>query len=265
MAPEVERRFVHASDVVFHAAEVGPPTAPAVLLLHQRPRSWDEFAGVLPLVAARCRAVALDLPGFGESSPLKGPVSIEAHAVAVEAFLGAAGIGRAAVVGHHFGGAVALELAASHPQRVGRLVLSSTPFCDRSFRAERADRPSLDFVEEKDDGSHLAELWQRRRPYYPPGRHDLLTRFVRDAVRAGAHVEAAHRAVSSYEMEARIGLVQAPTLLIRAKNDPFARPWLEPLAERLPGSEVVELDGGIALPEERPAEYAEAIIDFLGR
>lgn len=265
MAAPIERAYVRVSDGLFHCAFVGPPDAPTVLFLHQRPRSWDEFAAVLPPVGAGRRAVAADLRGFGESSPLAGETTIEAHAVAVSELLDATGGDRAAVVGHHFGGVVALELAAARPELVGRLVLSSTPLCDEAFRRERAGRPSLDRVEPSEDGSHLTELWRRRRPYYPADRPELLARFVRDALRAGDRIEEAHRAVSTYEMEPRLGLVEAPVLLIGARNDPFARPWLEPLAERLPGSKVVELDGGVPLPEELPAEYAGAVLDFLER
>jgi pimeloyl-ACP methyl ester carboxylesterase len=41
-----------------------------VLLLHQTPRSWDEFRDVLPLLGRSRRAIAIDLVGFGDSSRL---------------------------------------------------------------------------------------------------------------------------------------------------------------------------------------------------
>ena len=54
-------------------AEAGAGTAAAVLLLHQTPRSWDEYRDVLPrLAAGGYRAIALDTPGFGASAPLPG-------------------------------------------------------------------------------------------------------------------------------------------------------------------------------------------------
>ena len=61
-------------------------TAPAVLLLHQTPRSWAEYREVLPLLGAAFRAIAMDTAGFGDSDPVAAPASIEAWAgVAVRA------------------------------------------------------------------------------------------------------------------------------------------------------------------------------------
>ena len=56
-----------------------------VLLLHQTPRSWDEYRDVLPLLAAHGQAIALDTPGFGASSALAaGEDSIERWADAID-------------------------------------------------------------------------------------------------------------------------------------------------------------------------------------
>ena len=83
-----------------------------------------------------------------------------------------------------------------------------------------------------DDGRFLVELWERRRSFYPAGRADLLVRFVRDALRV-ADAEAGHRAVSAYEMERRLGLVAAPTLLVGHARDIYAFGDLMPLHDAL--------------------------------
>lgn len=70
------------------------------------------------------RAVfALDLPGHGGSAKSVGTGDVTALAGTVAAFLGALGIGRAHVVGHSLGGAVALELALGRPALVATLTL----------------------------------------------------------------------------------------------------------------------------------------------
>ena len=56
-------------------------TAP-VVLLHQTPRSWREYAAVLPLIGARRRAIAIDTAGFGDSDPVPRDAGIEAWAAA---------------------------------------------------------------------------------------------------------------------------------------------------------------------------------------
>jgi hypothetical protein len=102
-----------------------------------------------------------------------------------------------------------------------------------------------------------------RAPFYPAGRPDLLDRFVADALRSGPHAQLGHRAVAAYEMERRIPLVRATALVVTATEDPFAYPHARPLAEALGGAPVVELRGGVPLPDELPAEFAAAVTAFL--
>ena len=249
-----------------HYAECGPRDAPAVLLLHQTPRSWAEYRAVLPLLGARYRAIAMDTAGFGASAAVPGEASIEAWAATAVALLDALGIARADVVGHHTGGVIAIELAAGWPARVGRLVLSSTPCTDAAFRRERAARAPIDEVAVRADGGHLTELWQRRQPYYPADQPELLHAFVCDALKVIARVEDGHRAVARYRMEERIGRIAQPVLVLRAGRDPFAAPHAQALCERLPQARVAEIAGGmVPLPEQLPAAFAAAVLEFLGR
>ena len=68
------------------------------------------------------RVIAVDLPGHGESDPLPG-VSVEEYAAVVAEFLIALECGPVVVIGHSLGGAIALALAARHPELVRGLVL----------------------------------------------------------------------------------------------------------------------------------------------
>src|SRR5438477_475840 len=110
---EVTRRFVETSAGTIHCAIAGDHTGTDVLLLHQTPRSWDEYRDVLPILGERYRAIAMDTIGFGDSSRAPWPGSIERYASVAAQFLRALEIERAAVVGHHTGGVIAFELAAS--------------------------------------------------------------------------------------------------------------------------------------------------------
>jgi pimeloyl-ACP methyl ester carboxylesterase len=260
----IRRAFADLSVGQVHYASCGDADAPAVLLLHQTPRSWLEYAAVLPRLGERCHAIAMDTVGFGDSAAAPGPASIEAWAdVAVE-LLDALAIERVALVGHHTGGVIGVELAARLGARVRGLVLSSTPFTDAAFRRERAGRPPIDAVAPSDDGSHLAALWRRRQAFYPPGRPELLEAFVRDALKASGDVEGGHRAVAAYRMEERIARVTQPVLIIRASDDPFAAPHAAELEARLPQARRVDIEGGmVPLPDQLPEAFSRAVLEFL--
>ena len=262
--PPISRAFADLSIGPVHFASCGDAGAPPVLLLHQTPRSWREYRDVLPRLGERCRAIAMDTPGFGDSAPLPGAPSIDGWAAVALELLDALAVERCAVVGHHTGGVIAVELAARAPDRVGALVLSSTPYTDAAFRRARAERPPIDAVAPSADGSHLAALWQRRQPFYPPGRPELLAAFMRDALAVEGDVEGGHRAVASYRMEERVGRLTQPTLVIRAPADPFAAPHAAEWLSRLPRATLVEIaGGGVPLPDQCPEAFARAVLDFV--
>lgn len=252
----LEERFVEVEDGRVHVVECG--TGRPVVLLHQTPRSWDEYRDVLPLLGARFRAIAIDQLGFGDSPAPPWEPTVERYAAVVAAVLEQLGIGRADVVGHHTGAVVALELAAARPELVRRLVLSSCPLADDEFRRAHAGGGPVD------RDLTPAGLRAGRVPFYPPSRPDLLDRFVADALRAGEHAQLGHRAVGRYRMEERLPLVAAPVLVITATDDPFAYPHARPLAEALGGAAVVELAGGtVPLPDHLPEAFATAVAEFL--
>ncbi|HEY2978283.1 MAG TPA: alpha/beta hydrolase [Burkholderiaceae bacterium] len=261
---KIQRAFADLSVGQVHYAECGDRQAPAVLLLHQSPRSWAEYREVLPLVGAHHRAIAMDTAGFGDSAAGETPASIEQWARVARELLDDLGIERTDVVGHHTGGVIAVELAAAFPERVRGLVLSSTPFTDESFRRARAERPPIDHVEANADGSHLVALWQRRQGFYPPGRPDLIEAFVLDALKASGGLEDGHRAVAAYRMEDRIHCVVHPTLIIRATDDPFASPHAAELRQHLANARSVDIAGGmVPLPDQMPEAFAKAVLAFL--
>lgn len=257
------RRYVDVPFGQVHVAEAGD--GPPVVLLHQTPRSWDEFAEVLPLLGARGRrAIAVDLPGMGASDPHPEGATIEAYATGVIAALDGLDITTFDLVGHHTGGVVAVEVAATVPGRVRTLVLSSTPYVDAAARQRRRGRPAIDAVEPTEGGHHLTELWQRRQGFYPPGRPELLTRFVTDALRV-VDPEAGHQAVGSYEMERRLPLVTARPVIVVHADDPHASPDAEPLAAALGGCQQVVIEGGMVPLEHTATEFARVVGAILDR
>lgn len=255
--PDIRRGAIELADGPLAYVRAG--RGRAVVLLHQTPRSCDEYRDVLPRLAARgFEAIAFDTPGFGASAAVAGRPSIERWAEAIHAGIEALSLGRAAVVGHHTGGVIAVELAHRHPGQVGALVLSSTPLTDAAYRAAPPDESGV-------DDAHDAEGLRRSRAgFYPPDRPELLDRYVIDAVRAGPLARAGHQVVASYEMDGKLAPLKMPTLLIGADRDPFAYPQLERLARALPHAQTVVIEGGmVPLPDGWPEQFATVVADFL--
>lgn len=248
-----------------HYAEAG--AGPTVVMLHQTPRSHDEFAELQELLAADVHTLAMDMPGFGLSAPLATPQTIEDMAVGVLAFLDALDVDTAVVLGHHTGAAVAVEVAVRSPRRVLALVLSATPWVDEERRASEHG-PAVDRATRSSDGGHLLELWRQRQPFYPADRPDLLDRFVRDALAPGLDPAEGHRAVDRYEMERRIRDVDAPVLLLAPTHDPFAEQHLATVVEALSHVPVLRLGRleGAQIPamEACADQVAHHLLTFIG-
>lgn len=260
---EIKRAFAASPLGQIHYAEAG--TGDPVLFLHETPRSWDQYRDVLPIVGETRRAIAMDTLGFGDScSPRDDESVIEAYAEGVVYLLDALELDRVTLVGHHTGGVVAIEVAATVPERVERLIVSSTPLVNDAYRVATEDF-TVDESEQSEAGTHLGELWEQRFPHYPDeGRAELLDRLVADALKCGKHASAGHAAVADYEMEPKLDRIEAPIHVIIGGADEHAREYAPWLVERAgPASTEVIDDGPVPMPEHLPQEFSAAVLRAL--
>jgi 2-hydroxy-6-oxonona-2,4-dienedioate hydrolase len=104
----------------YHVAGEGPP----VLLLHGSGpgvSAWANFRGNLGAFAEHFTTYALDMPGFGKSYSSDGNPMLAAPDAVMD-FLDGMELASLPLVGNSMGGAIAARLAATHPDRVSRLV-----------------------------------------------------------------------------------------------------------------------------------------------
>ncbi|MDG5485357.1 alpha/beta fold hydrolase [Mycolicibacterium gadium] len=97
-----------------------------LLLIHGIGGSSDCWRNVVHKLAERHRVIAVDLLGHGQSDKPRGDYSLGAFAVWLRDFLDALHIREVTVVGHSFGGGVALQFAHQHKEYCRRLVLVSS-------------------------------------------------------------------------------------------------------------------------------------------
>lgn len=94
-------------------------TGPPLLLLHITSFSSDQFLQVLPILGTSNRVIAMDRFGHGTSDPPPSDLSAQDLAATTIRFLDKLGVNHAAVLGQHTGASEAVEMAISHPNRVG--------------------------------------------------------------------------------------------------------------------------------------------------
>jgi pimeloyl-ACP methyl ester carboxylesterase len=115
----VTHREVRAGGLTWHVAEAG--AGPPLVLLHGWPQHWWMWRKLLPALAADHQVIAPDLPGLGWTDAPPGSYAKEELAAGVVALLEALGHDRVRLVGHDWGGYVALLTALRAPERVERL------------------------------------------------------------------------------------------------------------------------------------------------
>ena len=82
-----------------------------LLLVHGLGAGWRSWEPIIDGLAASREVIAVDLPGFGETPPLQGEVSIAALTDSVAGFIHDQGLGGVATAGQSMGGRIVLELA----------------------------------------------------------------------------------------------------------------------------------------------------------
>ncbi len=258
--PGERRGYVDGPDGQIHYRSHGDG-AP-LLLVHQAPWSSIQFHRALPLLAqAGFRAVAVDLPGHGMSSPPAQP-GIEAYALNLTAVINALDLHRVAVIGHRGGGLAAGLLAANRPDLITRLVLDNVPFLSADERSQRVGR-FPDRQEIAPDGSHLTARWAWvRRVGDPEWSDETVHISVITYFQHGPWKEHGHHSIPLFDFHLHVPRIEVPTLVVGSRTDPvFESAKL--LLKARPDWGYVELSGGPGMVLERADEWCAALIPFL--
>jgi pimeloyl-ACP methyl ester carboxylesterase len=219
-----------------------------LLLLHGQPGSAADWRRVQARLAAPLHAVAVDRPGYGSNPRAAAGFAGNARAVVDE--LDARGISRAVLVGHSYGGGVALATARLAPDRVEALVLLASvgPGClngvDRLMAARGAGPPS-------------AMIAVALTPWIPRGgRHSLWRTFLIEQRALVQEVD---------QLTSVLPGIRTPALLLADSRDrlvPFET--ARRLEQALPEARLQLIRGsGHDLPRRAPGRVANAIAGFL--
>jgi pimeloyl-ACP methyl ester carboxylesterase len=278
-------KFVTLRGLRFHYREYGQPGARPLVLLHgvaSNSRIWITTA---PLLTQRFRVLALDQRGHGESDKPDGGYDFASVAGDVAAFIDELGLERPVVGGHSWGGNVAVQYAATHPERPAGLVLVDGGFLELSAGGdmtwERAERemapPDLTHLT-PDKIVEMAKQWELGRIWSDEVQSALLANFdvtgagtIRPRLSRANHMQVV-RAMWEQRLSDLWQDVRCPVLFVvaeRARSQTEER-WMahkregvKRAQERLARLDVRWFPDTIHdIPLQRPAELAQAIEEF---
>jgi pimeloyl-ACP methyl ester carboxylesterase len=231
-----------------------------VLALHGWGGNARSFWPVAERLSAQSYQVhLLDLPGFGQSELPPQTWGVGDYVRFIVTYLNTAGLDRVSVLGHSFGGRIALVLAADHPARVHKMVLANSaglrtaPSLKQRARGFWAGivRKTLDTLGLKTWRAHLQESYNRRY-----ASQDFLT--------AGPLRDTFLRVIQE-DLTPFAQRVQAPTLLIWGDQDADTPLWQgQKLEQLIPDAGLVVFKGaGHFSYLERLNDYLRIVDHFL--
>lgn len=223
---------------------------PNVLFIHGTGGNGKTWFNQMRRLSGSFRAIALDLPGYGESELPPSIESNDDYAAFVSEWMEVAGWDHAVVAGSSMGGRVCLQLALDHPERVDGLILVN------------ASGIRVAGVETLSPGDVSPEEFMKAIFYRPSPV----------VVRAGTATSATWygtmeklTAKPLRDMTPLLGKIRVPTLIIWGEHDRVLPPaFAEAFHRGIPGSHLAMIERAGHVPMlERPGEVNEAIVSFL--
>jgi pimeloyl-ACP methyl ester carboxylesterase len=266
MTLDKKRVRVSAGEIAY----VDEGEGPAVLLLHGFPTSSHLWRDLVPILAPRCRVLAPDLLGYGDSEKPEDPqaLTIRSQAAAMEELLSMLEVEDVAIVGHDIGGGVAQLLAL---EGVGRtLVLIDTISFDswpiegvRMLQSARDDQVDEEFVRGV-VGMALELGMSEPKRLGDEDRAEFLRPWLVEppaVIRAARGIDG----VGLVGTEARLAQVEARTLVLWGEDDPYqSAENAERLGEILPGATVALIPGASHhVTEDAPEVVLPLIAEYL--
>jgi 3-oxoadipate enol-lactonase len=230
-----------------------------LVLLHGFPLDhhlWDDIA---PLLEDRFDLILPDLRGFGESTTVDAPYSMDDYASDIAGLLDQLGIQKAVIAGHSMGGYVALAFARLYPARVSGLALiSSQVLADPPDRKEGRYKSAAD-VAEKGIGDVVEAMTSK---FTSDARLQTIARSIMEKQKPGAYIGALKAMAERTDSTSLLSTFKFPVMLVHGEADaliPVAR--AHEVKAALPDSYYVELkDTGHVPMLEAAKETAEALL-----
>ncbi len=273
---ELSHVVIHGHDVRYRRGGEGE----AVVLIHGLAGSSRTWKAVQPSLVQTYDVIAPDLIGHGESAKPMGDYSLGAFASGLRDLLAVLDVPSATIVGHSFGGGVAMQLAYQHPELCDRLVLVGSGGLGRevSWLLRLVTVPGIEHVmplifprvvaEGGNDlgralskvgvrSARLTEMWRSYSSLAGTADRKAFVRTIRGVIEPGGQTV---NALDRLYLAAHV-----PTMIVWGEHDdiiPVAH--AHAAHEAIPGSRLEILEGIGHFPQaEAPERFIEVVSDFL--
>ena len=258
-------RLSYRAFAAAHGAEGETP----VVLLHATLSASVQLVGLARLLAARGSVFALDRRGSGESCmPVPRPLDVAVHVADVAALLDAEGIAAAILVGHSFGGVVALEGAARLPERTSAVVAWEPPYGPLAGTGTRAGFATVAAATERAHaaGGAVAAAAAFLDGVAGDGAWQMLPDRARAFLVAQGDGAFADAALTGLDPVGLSRIVAPVTILTGTASESFYAPIAGAVVERIAGARLVVLNAlRHAAPITEPNAVAAAILEAIAR
>ncbi len=281
---QIRHAYIAAAGVRLHIARAGD--GPPVILLHGFPEHWRSWRHQIPaLINAGFSVWVLDLRGYNLSDK---PVEKSAYQMNclredLAAIVQATGAAKVTLVGHDWGGIIAWDFAARHPEMVEKLIILNAPhmniFREKLFKSRQILRSwyvaffQLPFIPEMVLSARNCYVIRRMFERSPEQKGAFAEDEIRHYIVALSKPRALRAALNYYRAnfwsrrrERPLPLITAPTLVIWGERDLALGPELLEGLERFVPNLVIHRvpDSNHWVQNEKPDEVNGAILSFLG-
>jgi len=251
------------AEIQYEVMGDGPP----VLLLHPFPANHRLCAPVADMLASRYRVILPDLRGHGDSTPGRGPATMEKHAADLLRLCDAERVGRGVFIGVSIGGYALFEFWRRHRVRVAGLVFCNTKAAPDSDQA-RADRlQSADEVEQHGPAAFLDSMagklvgvtTRTNRPDLQAAARKLMAKMT------VAGIAAVQRGMAARpDSLPTLATIDVPALVIAGEEDITPLADLQAIQQGIRGSQLIVIPkAGHYAIFERADEAGRAVRKFL--
>lgn len=260
---------LEVANLSIHYYEGGPSDAETLLMIHGFGANKDNWLRFARHFTERYHVIALDLPGFGDSSQPHASYDVGSQVERVMAFTQALGIKKLHLIGNSMGGHISALYAARYPEQVLSVALfdnagvTAPQKSELAERLEHGDRNPL-IVKEPEDFNRLLDFVFVEAPSLPTVLKDYL---AEQAIAQRDHYEMIfdHLRNRYIPLEPELPKIQAPTLLLWGDKDKVldvsSIQVMQPLLRK--PSVVIMENCGHAPMIERPEETAHHYQAFL--